>query len=143
MQVLRKFLSLLFAVASAVCLFCAVWIVPRGVGRSFTAHPFLSVAVALVFPILAAILGMAWWKVWRDKPGARGWGVAASLAYVGVWGSNELINILRPHSRHLHLGTLLGIGIVGLIAFFWPERRNEVIVEEEYPAGRGTVDADL
>jgi hypothetical protein len=66
------------------------------------------------FLALISIFALAWWTVWKEKPSARGWGVAASLAYVLIY--------LQPiifSSKYVwwHASADLFIGIVGLIVF--------------------------
>jgi hypothetical protein len=57
---------------------------------------------------------MAWWTIWKEKPAARFWGIAASLV--------EILIYFRPiifHSHYVwwhHAGALY-IGIVGLVVF--------------------------
>jgi len=70
---------------------------------------------------LAAVFGVAWWTVWKGKPSARGWGIAASLFYILV----SLLPIIF-FSRSVwagvgvvltNFGLVLAIGVAGLVAF--------------------------
>jgi hypothetical protein len=127
MDVLRKLLSWQFAVASIVCAYCAVRIMPKGVVSLFPTHPILSVIVATLFPIQTFIYGVAWWKVWREKAHSRGWGVLASIFFVALWVGIEVLNHLMPRIHHANLVIIPAIGIVSIVAFLWPDRRQEFV----------------
>lgn len=118
MHTLRKYLSWVFAFTSLVCLQVALSSIlhtihpsiRHTVPRHYTLLLFL--LVPTLFTILAAVSGVAWWTVWKGRPSARGWGIAASL-----------INILLPLpiiylSRTVRdIWMVLAIGVAGLVAF--------------------------
>jgi hypothetical protein len=82
--------------------------------------PFLLTIAA--FPALAVAFGVAWWKIWKHRPSARGWGIAASLAFILLFLTDCLYGF---HCwRALYGSTLLflAIGIAGLVVF---SRKNE------------------
>jgi hypothetical protein len=68
-------------------------------------------------PLQTAVFGMAWWTTFREKRSARAWGIAASLGYLAM----ALLPLaFAPHSLFTPLSPLLGLGIVGVLAFAWP-----------------------
>ncbi len=127
MYTLRKYLSWVFAFTSLVCLQIALSSILHTIHPSIL-HPvhrhyalLLFLLVPTLFTILAAVFGVAWWTVWKGKPSARGWGIAASLFYILV----SLLPIIS-FSRSVwagvgvvltNFGLVLAIGAAGLVAF--------------------------
>jgi hypothetical protein len=70
--------------------------------------------------LMALISGMASWTIWKGKPSAKGWAIAASLIYVLIF-LRQFIIPLRP-TWDDRLGALF-IGAVGLVAFLWPDKQ--------------------
>lgn len=70
-----------------------------------------------VMPIQTSVFGLAWWTVFRQKRSARVWGIAASMIFV-LW----TVLPLFYSPRYFWTGSLLllGIGLVGLVAFALP-----------------------
>lgn len=60
---------------------------------------------------------MAWWTVFREKRSGRAWGIAASMVFI-AWALIPLV--IPPHYFWSGEVLILGIGIIGLIAFAWP-----------------------
>jgi drug/metabolite transporter (DMT)-like permease len=90
----------------------------------------LILTVPVLFTFLTYIFGMAWWTVWKEKPSGKSWGIAASLINNLV-----MISAFILHKRPLsdYQWEVLAIGIVGLIAFLWPdEEESEIDVSETY-----------
>jgi peptidase M50-like protein len=133
MQALRKFLAWTFAFTSFVCLRIAVSGISSLVHRHYDHYHLSSLRTLLLvlvgpvlFTVQAAVFGVAWWTIWRDKLSARGWGIAASLtvilfplsfAFLIVYYSrsisaSELLLQLR------HTSVLLAIGVTGLVVFW-------------------------
>jgi len=79
-------------------------------------------AAASFSAVVSASSGLAWWAVWKGKFSARGWAIAASLTNVLLffW---QFISPSRPVWDH-HVSVLL-IGIVGLVAFLWPDDQQK------------------
>jgi drug/metabolite transporter (DMT)-like permease len=87
-----------------------------------------TLSVPVLFALLTYIFGMAWWTVWKEKPSGKSWGIAASLI-------NNLVMIMAYilHKRSLsgYQWEVLAIGIVGLIAFLWPDKEESEIYDVE------------
>jgi hypothetical protein len=67
---------------------------------------------AAIVPILCAV---AWWTIWKEKPSARAWGIAASIVEILIFARSVLFSV--PAAWPHHLGALF-IGIVGLVVFW-------------------------
>ena len=62
--------------------------------------------------VVAAIAGIAWWTILKERPAANGWGIAASLMYI----------LIFPPANHHFPGTVglqrpRSLSRVGLITF--------------------------
>jgi hypothetical protein len=116
MDFLRKVWSGLFAITSAVAIWGTFRIAPHMLHRQFSGTNVLaSIEAVTVCPIEAIVFGLAWWSVWKEKPSARFWGVAASL----IW----LLTALIAYVQFSRLTWALPIaGIAGLIAFSAPDK---------------------
>ena len=127
----RKIMCWFFAFVAVVCL----WIVLIHISNTIRYyhslhHPLLGMIVPTVFLLLATIFGMAWWTVWKDKTSAKIWGITACLINILV----TLMTYIR-HSRSLssRQWELFAVGIVGLIAFLWPDKEeSEMDLSETY-----------
>jgi len=111
-----------FAVTSIVNIWCASSLILHIFRRyTFVRFPFRSLLAASFFPVLAIVYGMAWWTVWRGKPSAKGWGIAASFAYVLIsfWGI-----IFSSRSAPGSVWSLLPLGVAGLAIFLRPDAMN-------------------
>jgi len=64
--------------------------------------------------IFAAISGVAWFSVWKEKLWARSWAIAASSMWILIF-LRQFIVPLRPVWGR-NVGALI-IGIVGLVVF--------------------------
>jgi len=119
MHTLRKYLSWVFAFTSLVCLQIALSSILHTIHPSIlhTNHRhytlLLFLLVPTLFTILAVIFGVAWWTVWKGKPSARGWGIAASLINILV----SLPWVFISRSAWRHIWVLLAVGVAGLVAF--------------------------
>ena len=118
MHTLRKYLSWVFAFTSVVCLQIALSSILHTIHPSIL-HPvhrhyalLLFLLVPTLFTILAAVFGVAWWTVWKGKPSARGWGIAASLT--NILFPLSIMVLTRSVRGHF---VLLAVGVAGLIAF--------------------------
>ena len=79
-QELRKLAGWQFAGTGAAILSIAAWLFP-GILWSETGSSLLRevCSIAILFAMVV-IYGIAWWAVWKERPSARVWAVAASLA---------------------------------------------------------------
>lgn len=76
-----------------------------------------------VIPFQTAVFGLAWWTVFREKRAARAWGIAASMVFI-LWTLLPLVS--PPHFFQKGDLSLLGVGLVGLIAFAWPRQPLDI-----------------
>lgn len=119
MREIRMVLCWIFAAACvlnlAVVLRCEQYAIrynyPPSLLRDLIISAVISAAVALCS-------GVAWWTVWKKRASAKGWAIAASATSIIIF-VRPFILPTRPVWDH-HLGALI-IGIVGLVAFLWPE----------------------
>ena len=120
MQLIKKVLSWGFAVISLQYLvFSAqnLWFI---IHQQVPLPLFRRLLVATSFYVVViAICGLAWWSIWKGKRSAKSWAIAASLMNILLF-LRYLIFPSRPVWNH-HVG-LLFIGIVGLVAFLWPDK---------------------
>ena len=80
---------------------------------------FHSLLVTPAFSLVAAsVFGVAWWTIWKVKSSARGWAIAASLMEILAFLRQFIVPLREVWG--MHVGALI-IGIVGLVAFLWPE----------------------
>jgi predicted permease len=113
-QDLRKFLGWVFAISSLLCL----WHAPRlmfDVIRNQSSLFLRSASIAALFPVLAVIYGVALWTIWKEKPYAKVWAIAASATYV-------LINLSLVHwlvSVPSCVWVMSAVGVAGLVVFLW------------------------
>jgi hypothetical protein len=71
--------------------------------------------------IFAVISGVAWFVIWKGKPGAKWWAIVASFMWIFVF-LRQFIVPLRPVWGR-HVGALI-LGIVGLVIFTRREPPN-------------------
>ena len=124
-QELRQLVAWQFAVTGVVTLLVAAWLIPEILGRAARLLP--KVCIIAIFLAMASIDGTAWWAVRKERPSARVWAVAASLA--SLLGSLWLIS----HSWRLAQWCIwftAALSIAWLVLFLWP---NE---------GQGTEEAE-
>lgn len=120
MNTIRKLLCWLFAISSLLCVWNALKIILRLIHQHST---FLSpriLVIAAFFPVLAVLLAIAWWTVWKKKPSGRAWAVAACLTFVllPLWG------IFSSRSVPFSLGVMLAIGVACLVILLWPVEKE-------------------
>jgi hypothetical protein len=114
MQALRKNLCWVFVLTSIICAGIVVQSVLEEINRYYASPPLLTLLVPTLFSVLAIVFGLAWWTIWKVRPSARGWGIAASLINVLV----SLVPLaLSSHTVWRCSGATLPIGIAGLIAY--------------------------
>ena len=117
---LRKILCWCFALTSLL----HFWVPISHIANRMYRHDTILVPPAQLsvtfFWAAAVIFGVAWWTVWKGRPSARGWGIAASLLYLLIFLLHSVIFPSRSIWGH-HLGALV-IGTTGMVAFL---RRDE------------------
>ncbi len=105
----------LFAISSLGCLRIGLLRILRIVLRHNAARSF-NLLFATAFFVAAIIFALAWWTIWKERPSAKAWGIAASLIFIllpigsAVYFSRS---ILGP------FGVMLATGVVALVAFLW------------------------
>ena len=88
---------------------------------------------------MAAIFGAAAWTIWKARPTARGWAIAASLTYVLFF----LLQFSFP-TRNVWLDRYrlleLFCGLLGLVCFGWPDKQagSSHAEDIEYKQGGGS-----
>lgn len=116
MNAIRKLICWLFAISAVLCLWNATRLGVYIAHRHDAFQSLRSLLIAAILPVLAAIYLVAWWTVWKEKPSTRGWGIAASLTYVLLPICGTLYS---SRSLPSSIWAMLGIGVLGLIAFSW------------------------
>jgi len=124
MQNIRKALCWIFAITSLEYLLISLRSILYATHRPYAFPLFRSLLIAVSFPVVVAtVSGVAWWIIWKGKPSARGWGIAASLMNILIFLQPIIFSSRSPW--YYHVGALL-IGIGGVVAF---SRRSEA----DYP----------
>jgi len=114
MRSLRNIYSWLFAFTSLICLRIAFTFTLRTISQENTAGPYLLIGAALLL-VFGFVFAMAWWTVFKLKPSARWWGIAASLINIQV----SLFPLaVPPHSIDTGFLLILGLGLGGLVVFW-------------------------
>jgi hypothetical protein len=89
----------------------------------------------------AIVFGVAWWVIWKGKRSARGWGIAASLAYILMFFQQLILpsDAFAMRSSVGQVGALI-VGLGGIVVFSirqWAESdstipdRGEDLTQEE------------
>lgn len=72
--------------------------------------------------LLASIFGVAWWDIWKQRPSAKWWGIAASLLLILIF-FRQFIYGARPVWYLQGTSLLVAlVGIGGLVVFLWPDK---------------------
>src|SRR5579872_2798229 len=117
---LRRYLSWCFAFTSLLLLFIPIWRVALQIYRHCTSLVLPILFRTTLFLVGASIFGAAWSSVRKERPFARGWGIAASLTYLLIFLFHSLSFPWQSVRGH-HVGALV-IGTIGMVAFL---RRDE------------------
>jgi hypothetical protein len=128
-QELRKLVGWQFAGAAVTTLLVTAWLIPEILGGAGRLSP--KVCIITVFVAMATIDGIAWWSVWKERPSARGWAVAASLA--SLLGSLWLISHSWRLARWCTWFTA-ALSIAWLVLFLWPNGSQQGTEEAEKPS---------
>lgn len=113
---LKRYLSWCFAFESLLILLFPFRRVVYANHRQYALLALPSLLNAGFFLVTAAVLGVAWWIVWKGKPSARGWGIAASFICVLVF-----FHLSSRSNWERHVGALI-LGASGMVVFL---RRDE------------------
>src|SRR5437899_2569908 len=85
---LRGFLAWVFAFTALVCLRIAFTTTLQTIHGHYNLLVLRNLLVLLA-PAMNAVqclvFGAAWWTIWKGRPSARRWGIAASLIYVLIF----------------------------------------------------------
>ena len=121
----------LFALTSLGCLGYSAY----EIYRYHAAMPIRMQLGLLFYSALAIIFGAAWWSIWREKPSADSWGIAASFIYA-LMCLKETITSRPPDLAHnvahnvdwlfKSMGGLV-FGTLGLIVFSHYYRQDDSI----------------
>jgi hypothetical protein len=82
--------------------------------RHYALLPFRNLVTFTLYVAVPIISGVAWWTVWKRKPSARLWGIAASVTYILIFLRPI---VFFPTSAWWRNWGVLGEGIIGLIVF--------------------------
>ena len=115
LQGVRKVMGWQFAVESMASLWLAAWAISQILRRWSRDFLVLEICVAAILLTVAAIYGIAWWRVWKERPSAKVWAVVASLA--NLLGSIWLIS--RSWRFASCTWYMAEQGIAGLVLFLW------------------------
>ena len=113
--------------------FCSVDIAFVNIRRAALAHVVDrgAIGTSTIFPIYAAVFGIAWWTILRGKPTSKRWAIAANLFliffYLPVeflalifWGWRGLWDWREGLRDELEWWPFILIGIFGIIIFSIP-----------------------
>jgi len=120
MQLLQKIMCWIFAAAAVVHTVLFVrgivyLLLQRGALRGLLLSTFFSAVVAV-------ISGAGWWSLWKEKPSARDWVVAASFMCILVF-LKPFDFASRPDPTR-DVGALI-IGLAGLFVLLWHRKQQE------------------
>jgi hypothetical protein len=135
MQDVRKFMAWTFAITSLLCLWYTPKLILHVIHLQSSLHLLRNLSIAALFPVLAAIYGVAWWTVWKEKPLANGWGVAASLTYIllNLW---LILYVSGPLPSCVWVVSALGV--TGIVVFLWRDGQKDVGEKPSRPANVGS-----
>ncbi len=134
MHDLRRYVGWCFAFESLLNLVISFQRILYAIHRHYAFLPLRNLFDAASFTVMAAIFGVAWWAVWKGKPSARGWGIAASLTYILIFLRSI---IFPPRSVWGHMGTLV-VGTIGMAAFLRRDEQHDSSKNLREPADSGS-----
>jgi hypothetical protein len=129
-QELRKLAGWQFAGTGAATLLVAAWLFLGILGSETGSSSLREVCLIAILFAMVPIYGIAWWAVWKERPSARVWAVAASLA--SLVGSLWLISHSWRLARWCTWFTA-ALSIAWLVLFLWPNE-DQVTEEAEKPS---------
>src|SRR5437588_10598084 len=92
------------------------------VHRHYAFMPLRNFDTIALYAVVPIISGVAWWTVWKRKPSARPWGMAASVTYILIFLRPI---IFFPASASWRNWSLLALGIMGFAAFLPRHERSD------------------
>ena len=120
-QYLRKFLSWCSALESLLTVLYFRRLILFMIRQPYTFLTLRGLLDAAFSLVTAAVLGVAWWVVWKGKPSARNWGIAASFTFILIF----LKSIAFPAgSIWGHLGVLV-VGTIGMVLFLRRDQQHD------------------
>ncbi len=115
MRVLRTVLCWGFLLTCLENMIVSARSIPNAIHRQHGLPLLYILFRAPAFSIVVSVIsGVAWWTVWKGERSARGWAIAASLAFVLTFCRQFVVPLQPVWGRHV--GALF-IGIVGLVEF--------------------------
>src|SRR5437879_6287035 len=90
--------------------------------RHYAFLPFRNLVTITLYVMVPIINGIAWWTVWKRRPSARLWGIAASVTYILIFLRPI---IFFPGSAWLRNWSTLALGIMGLVIFLLRHERHD------------------
>jgi hypothetical protein len=119
-----------FMAAFLLCIIGAFWFFQRTFHAQLEhalSHPSVFLIDA-IFPSMAFIYAAAFWTIWKEKTSARFWGIAASSLQI-LMPLHQIIRFSRIVWRCDAF--ILATGIVGLIVFLRPYKKESYIEDSE------------
>lgn len=116
-----------FALASAFCIWFECDVILRTGTLVFPRSVLRGASFALVLFILsalAAIFGMAWWSLWKQKRHAKEWGIGASSLLFLVWTPFIYYGWSLFLKFEVAGWYIPAIGALGLLEFLWPSKKS-------------------
>jgi hypothetical protein len=123
MQDIRTVMCLLFAFDSFLGIPIYLWHNLSAINHQYGFLPIRIQLIAAFFMGLIIIFASASWTVWKERPSARGWGIAASVAYILIY--FVPINSTAQFVWWYGVGNL-AIGALGLAVFSRPYKLKSV-----------------
>ena len=114
MQDIKRFMRWIFAATSVLYLLIYLptflWSVHR---RPYDLLFLDNLLTGTLFSVVPIVCGVACWVIWKGKPSARGWGIAASLMHIVIFLRPIILSFRSPWWHHIGA---LAIGIIGLVS---------------------------
>jgi hypothetical protein len=118
----RKFMGWIFLATSVEHVRVSIGSLPGALRQPGPVPPIRLLLVAPVFSVAVSIIcALAWWTVWKRKSSGRSWAVAASMICVLAFARQFVVRLPPAWDWRV---SWLWIGIVGLVAFSWPNRNQ-------------------
>jgi hypothetical protein len=118
-SLLRKVLCWVFGITASF----QVLLLARGMRTILRYHMLLTphyLLITVLFQVVvAAVTGVSWWVILKEKRSANAWGTTASIIFFTIFLRPIIFSLPTLWSHHV--GALI-IGIIGLVTFL---QRNE------------------
>jgi hypothetical protein len=104
----------------ALTILTSLWNIARAILHPHSRTLLQNLLVGPTFySAVAAMSAIALWAIWKDKPWARRWAVAASSVYFLEF-LRQFIIPVRPAWDH-YVSSLV-VAVIGVVAFSWRDR---------------------